>query len=158
VKGGEHNDRVHGGPDVDRVFGDDGRDLVSGGRGADVLVAGSGNDAVYGNEGADEAVGGAGNDTLWGLTLADVPLPGVDTLRGESGSDTFRTRDGEPDQIDCGEGRKDRALVDFVDVIVDATPANPKGSCETVTRAAPKAKEDAPENSRESPSEDSRES
>ena len=42
-------------------------------------------------------------------------------------------------------------------MIVDATPANPKGSCETVTRAAPKAKEDAPENARESPADDDRE-
>ena len=41
---------------------------------------------------------------------------------------------------------------------MDATAANPKGSCETVTRAAPKAKEDAPENARESPSDDGRES
>jgi hypothetical protein len=86
-----------------------------------------------------------------------VPLPGVDTLRGEGGSDTFRTRDGEPDVIDCGTGTKDKALIDLVDVIVDATAANPKGSCETVTRAAPKAKEDAPENARESPSDDGRE-
>ena len=112
---------------------------------------------MYGNQGADELVGGAGNDTLWALTLADVPLPGVDTLRGESGSDSFRTRDGEPDVIDCGDGRSNRALIDLVDVIVDATPANPKGSCETVTRAAPKAKEDAPENARESPADDNRE-
>ena len=87
-----------------------------------------------------------------------MPLPGVDTLRGESGSDTFRTRDGEPDVIDCGAGKSDKALIDFVDVIVDATAANPKGSCETVTRAAPKAKEDAPENARESPADDRRES
>jgi hypothetical protein len=45
-----------------------------------------------------------------------------------------------------------------VDVIADATPAAPKGSCEEVTRAAPKAKEDKPENDRESPSDDARES
>ena len=69
-----------------------------------------------------------------------MPLPGVDTLHGEGGNDTFRTRDGEPDLIDCGTGPKDKALLDLVDVIVDATAANPKGSCETVTRAAPKAK------------------
>ena len=149
---------MHGGDDADRVFGDGGRDLVSGGRGDDALLGGDGNDALYGNLGADELIGGAGNDTLWALTLADVPLTGVDTVRGESGSDTFRTRDGEPDVIDCGAGKSDKALIDFVDVIVDATAANPKGSCETVTRAAPKAKEDAPENARESPPDDKRES
>jgi Ca2+-binding RTX toxin-like protein len=131
--------------------------MISGGVGDDVLVGGPGNDVVYGNQGADQLIGGAGNDTLWGLALADVPQPGVDVLRGEDGNDVFRTRDGEPDLIDCGAGRRDRALIDFADVVVDATAARPKGSCETVIRAAPKAKEDAPENARESPGEDARE-
>ena len=86
-----------------------------------------------------------------------MALPGVDTLHGEDGNDTFFTRDGEPDIIDCGTGTKDNASLDSVDVIMDATPADPKGSCETVTRAAPKAKQDAQENSRESPEEDKKE-
>jgi hypothetical protein len=49
----------------------------------------------------------------------------------------------------------DTALLDSVDVIVDFTPANPKGSCEIVKRAAPRKREDRTENSRESPKEDS---
>ena len=35
----------------------------------------------------------------------------------------------------------DRALLDGVDVITDATADNPKGSCETVVRKAPKRSE-----------------
>jgi hypothetical protein len=45
-------------------------------------------------------------------------------------------RDGAADLIDCGDGN-DVALLDSVDVIVDATPANRAGSCERVVRAAP---------------------
>jgi hypothetical protein len=45
------------------------------------------------------------------------------------------TRDGEPDRIDCGDG-DDRAILDFADVIVDATPGLPNGACERVERAA----------------------
>jgi len=39
----------------------------------------------------------------------------------------------------CGPGN-DTAILDKVDVIVDATPANPNGSCENVRRADPKPK------------------
>jgi hypothetical protein len=45
-------------------------------------------------------------------------------------------RDGAADLIDCGDGN-DVALLDSVDVIVDATPVNPAGSCERAVRAAP---------------------
>ena len=99
---------------------------MSGGPGDDVQVGGAGTDTIYANRGVDETFGGAGNDRLWALARADVPLPGVDTLHGEDGNDTFHTRDSEPDQIDCGTG-KDSALLDLVDVIVDATAASPEG-------------------------------
>jgi Ca2+-binding RTX toxin-like protein len=56
-----------------------------------------------------------------------------DTLHGDDGDDTFRTRDGEGDTIDCGAGN-DTAILDYKDKIVDATASNPNGSCETVKR------------------------
>ena len=56
-----------------------------------------------------------------------------DTLNGGPGNDTFRTRDGQPDKIDCGPGI-DVVFADFKDIIVDATPANANGSCERVVR------------------------
>jgi len=46
--------------------------------------------------------------------------------------------------IDCGPGA-DTALLDAKDVIADATPQNPNGSCEVVNRAAPKPHQDRTE-------------
>jgi Ca2+-binding RTX toxin-like protein len=77
----------------------------------------------------------------------------ADTLHGEAGNDRFHTRDGEADRIDCGAG-DDRALLDNVDVIVDATAENPNGSCERVERREPKRKDDRSENSTQSESSD----
>jgi len=54
-------------------------------------------------------------------------------LHGGEGNDTFRTRDGEQDNIDCGPGI-DSAYLDFKDHIIDATAQNPNGSCEVVNR------------------------
>src|SRR5204863_9140216 len=92
----------------------------------------------------DVSSGGDGNDVLWALARGDVaPGPGVDqvgdTLDGGNGDDTFRTRDGEVDRITCGPGN-DRALLDNVDVITDATAAAPNGSCETVDRKPARGK------------------
>ncbi len=61
----------------------------------------------------------------------------ADTLDGGPGNDTFHTRADEVDRITCGDGF-DTALLDNVDVITDATAANPNGSCERVIRKAPK--------------------
>jgi hypothetical protein len=77
----------------------------------------------------------------------------VDTLHGGPGNDTLHLRDGEADRADCGDGN-DVALLDTKDVIVDATPENPNGSCETVIRRAPHPREDKGENKQESPRED----
>jgi len=61
-----------------------------------------------------------------------------DVLHGGEGNDTFKTRDGEADVIDCGPG-VDTALLDFKDVVADATQQNPNGSCEVINRQ-PRAK------------------
>ena len=52
-----------------------------------------------------------------------------DTVRGGGGDDRIAVRDGERDVVDCGPGI-DTALLDFKDVVVDA-------SCEVVSRHAP---------------------
>jgi hypothetical protein len=64
----------------------------------------------------------------------------------------FRTRDGEVDRVTCGPGN-DRALLDNVDVITDATASNPNGSCEIVQRRQPHGNQSKSEDAQESPKE-----
>jgi Ca2+-binding RTX toxin-like protein len=115
-----------------------------GGPGDDTQYSGAGDDRIFANGGQDHSYGGEGNDDLWALMRADV-TPGPngevdqsgDALDGGPGNDRFHTRDGEVDHIACGDGF-DVALLDTVDVIDDATAANPNGSCEKVVRSAPR--------------------
>jgi len=77
-----------------------------------------------------------------------------DSLTGGNGNDRFHTFDGEVDRISCGAGR-DRVIGDIYDEIVDATPADPNGSCEKVTRT--QAESPREEDKTQSPPEDDRE-
>ena len=89
---------------------------------------------------------------------ATWPSPGDplgDSLTGGTGNDKFHTHDGEVDRITCGDG-KDRVIADIHDVITDATPQNPNGSCERVTRTV--VESDSSEKQLESPAEDRKES
>jgi hypothetical protein len=52
--------------------------------------------------------------------------------------------------VTCGPGL-DVANLDQVDVITDATAENPKGSCESVKRHAPKASDSKKEDAQEAP-------
>ena len=144
VTGGEGADKLRGGDGGDIVRGGANRDNISGGTGDDKLFGDQDNDTIYANKGVDESFGGDGNDQLWALAQGDVTSIGDavgDTLHGENGNDTFHTRDNEVDHVDCGPG-KDTAEIDLFDQIVDATPANPKGSCETRRIKAPVKNED----------------
>ena len=134
--GGTGADRIWGGVGNDLSWGDDGDDLMGGGWGNDVQRGGPGNDRIYAARGQDETFGDDGNDDLWARARRDVHGPNDtvgDTLHGGAGNDTFRTRDGEQDNIDCGPD-VDTAYLDYKDVIVDATAQNPNGSCEVVNR------------------------
>ncbi len=162
IWGGRGPDQLHGNVGDDRVwghdgndtdFGEDGNDLMGGGKGADKQYGGPGNDTIYAGRGQDETWGEAGNDTLWALARKDVhgrnDIQG-DVLHGQEGDDTFKTRDGEADVIDCGPG-VDTALLDFKDVISDATAQNANGSCEVVNRQ-PRAKKGENEKEDSTPS------
>jgi Ca2+-binding RTX toxin-like protein len=145
--GGDSRDRIWGGDGNDMAWGGNGDDLMGGGPGDDLQWGGAGDDTIYAGQGQDQSWGEDGNDTLWALARKDVTGPDDtqgDTLHGGNGNDTFRTRDGEQDNIDCGPG-VDTAYLDFKDVIIDATPQNPNGSCEVVQRAAPKPGDDKTE-------------
>ena len=58
-------------------------------------------------------------------------------------------RDGEADVVNCGPGT-DTAILDFKDVIEDASPQNPNGSCEVVTRNQPQPSDDDVEDDNDS--------
>jgi Ca2+-binding RTX toxin-like protein len=143
LAGGLGRDFIHAGLGDDVSAGQAGRDVMAGGPADDRQDGGPGNDRIFANRGVDESWGGPGDDVLWAMARKDV-VPGpdgavdtvADTLHGGAGDDRFRTRDGEGDRIDCGDGR-DVAVLDTVDVIVDATAENAIGSCELVHRAAP---------------------
>lgn len=127
--------RARAGDDV--ISGGFGRDHVSGGFGDDRIDGGPGRDRILANKGVDTISGGDGNDDLWALSRKDVTGPGDtvgDTLDGGVGNDRFHTYDGETDRIACGAGN-DRVIADLYDAIADATPENPNGSCERVTRS-----------------------
>jgi len=138
IDGGAGDDTIHAGAGKDVSYGGDGNDRMHGGLGHDKQYGGPGDDTIFANKGRDESWGGPGNDTLWALARSDRhgrhDYKG-DVLHGEDGDDTFRTRDGEGDKIDCGAGI-DTAILDHKDKIIDATSANPNGSCEIVHRKA----------------------
>lgn len=80
-----------------------GNDIVMGNSADNYLQGHDLNDRLIGRGGADHLVGDTavfsdqGNDVLNGG-------PGRDVLDGGPGSDTFYARDGEADEIDCGDG------------------------------------------------------
>ena len=80
-----------------------GNDIVRGNSADNYLQGRDLNDRLIGRGGADHLVGDTavfsdqGNDVLNGG-------PGRDVLDGGPGSDTFYARDGEADEIDCGDG------------------------------------------------------
>jgi dipeptidyl aminopeptidase/acylaminoacyl peptidase len=94
---------------ADRLVGTRGRDAICGLEGPDVIVAGAGNDIVKGDAGDDKLVGGPGRDKIW----------------GSKGRDRIHTRDGRPDDVDCGLSR-DTVFADNFDRVVE--------NCERVTR------------------------
>src|SRR5215213_252947 len=129
---GPGDDRAFGGRGGDIISGSAGNDHLRGGRGKDTQDGGPGDDTIFANQGRDTTEGGDGNDRLFALSLKDVHGPADragDTVRGGGGDDRIAVRDGERDVVDCGPGI-DTALLDFKDVVVDA-------SCEVVSRHAP---------------------
>lgn len=123
--GGSGDDRLYGETDADRLFGGTGKDRLVGAAGRDRLAGGSGNDVLSGGDDRDELFGEAGDDVL---TAGD----GRNLLDGGSGNDRIEARNGEVDDVRCGAGRKDRAIVDRADRV---------SGCERISR--PRAKRSA---------------
>ena len=157
-------DRIFGAAGDDTLHGGDSRDRIFGGSGNDTSLRRE-RQRPHGRRHRQRPAGRRGRQrhdlrqprpgrrpraatatTTCGRSPAATCTPGPggavdqvgDTLDGGNGNDTFHTRDGEVDRITCGPGN-DTALLDQVDVITDATAANPNGSCERVVRKAPQA-------------------
>jgi hypothetical protein len=110
LKGGAGEDVLTGGAGSDRLFGAGGRDLVRGGARGDELDGGLGNDRLIGGAGLDMLGGGAGADRL------------------EAREDRSAGEQPKKDRVDCGAGRRDRAVVDRRDRV---------SRCERVTTPTP---------------------
>jgi Ca2+-binding RTX toxin-like protein len=119
LEGGNGRDKLFGGTGNDRLNGGAGNDTMRGDAGNDRLVGGSGNDVLNGGTGKDTLDGGTGNDRLTGGSL-------VNRYRGGAGTDVISARNGRVETVDCGSGRRDRAVVDRRDRV---------RGCERVSRA-----------------------
>jgi hypothetical protein len=95
--GGPGDDRLTGGAIGDRLFGR---------RGDDVLRGGADFDTLRGGLGDDRLVGGAGGDHLHGDSGADRLVSREDRSAGMAR---------KLDRVDCGRGRRDRAVADVTD-------------------------------------------
>jgi hypothetical protein len=104
IKGNDKPNRLIGTNRRDKILGYGAGDKIKGRGGDDVLKGAKGGDVIGGGKGFDKIIGGPGNDHI-------------------------NARDGHPDQIDCGPGRKDFAKVDRnEDGVVDCeTVRSPRG-------------------------------
>jgi RTX calcium-binding nonapeptide repeat (4 copies) len=121
--------------DILRCFPTDALCQFDGGLGDDVLTGGTGVDRLRGRRGNDVMRGGADFDTLEGGLGGDrlVGGAGGDHLKGGSGADRLVSREdrsaGEArvlDRVDCGTGRRDRAVVDRADDVKRCERVTPR--------------------------------
>jgi Ca2+-binding RTX toxin-like protein len=103
-----------------------GDDVLTGGTGIDQLLGRRGNDVMHGGANSDRLAGGPGDDRLAGGA-------GRDQLEGNSGADRLVSREdrsaGEArrlDRVDCGTGRRDRAVVDRADDVKRCERVTPR--------------------------------
>lgn len=101
----------HGGKGRDRLLGTKGDDTLRGLRGRDVLIGGRGRDVLIGGRGRDVLRGGPGRDGFNMRAGVRLAAPGRDKIDA---------RDGRQDEINCGAGGNDLAIVDaFEDGVYD---------------------------------------
>jgi hypothetical protein len=102
VRGDAGDNLLKGTPKADRLSGRGGDDELRGRAGNDTLKGGGGSDVLIGGKGRDDFNPGKGEDQVNMVDGVEQPSPGADVIRA---------RDGEADQISCGDG-KDKVFVD----------------------------------------------
>lgn len=103
------------GDDVLRCFPRNTPCTLRGGTGDDLLTGGTSFDRIFGRSGDDRLLGGADGDFLHGGAGADALVSREDRSAGQRI---------ERDSVDCGRGRRDRAVADRRDEV--------RPSCERV--------------------------
>lgn len=100
----------------------DGNDKLYGGPGLDVLQWSFGGD--------DLLVGRGGRDSIYALEEElpnrPTPNPGVDTVKGNSGSDFVYAVDGYKDYVNCGRGKDTVHFDQGLDVITNCEVLDPQ--------------------------------
>jgi Ca2+-binding RTX toxin-like protein len=107
-------------PDV--IVGTPRADALVGTWRSEIIFALAGDDQVSGRAGADRIFGGAGDDVLDGGPGPDTIFggPGADQITGGPGNDLIMAYgDGTADNISCGDGRQDLAIVDPNDEVAN---------------------------------------
>jgi hypothetical protein len=112
LNGTDHADSLTGTKRADHIEGRGGKDRIRGRAGADTIDGGNGHDRIDGGPGADVLVSGAGGAKLIGGKGRDGfnMRNGVEV--GGKGRDVIKARDGHLDEISCGAGHHDVAVVD----------------------------------------------
>jgi Ca2+-binding RTX toxin-like protein len=93
----------HGGKGSDRLVGTSGADKLKGLAGRDTLIGGKGRDTLIGGKGRDVLRGGPDRDSFNMRSGVQLAAPGRDKIDA---------RDGGQDEINCGAGGNDLAIVD----------------------------------------------
>lgn len=97
--GGDGEDVITGGNQMDFIFGQRGNDNITGGEGNDFLYGGAGQDSIYGDDGNDLIDGGSDADLLSGGDGDDVLIAGGgDEVRAGKGGDTLYVTGEDADQ------------------------------------------------------------
>ena len=117
-------ERAAGTAGSETIFGTKGPDTIRGKAGNDKLVGRRGSDRLFGGPGKDKLRGGKDDDRLIGGPGGAVMIGGAGrdqfNMRngvtiGGAGRDVIKARDGTPDEINCGPGAHDTAIVDPVE-------------------------------------------
>ncbi len=129
VDGGDGNDKIDGtmladdlvgGPGDDLIYGWQDRDGLKGGPGQDVLFGGADSDALFGEQGRDNLYGD-GVESVSGTSFAGMDvLDATDYPTDLTGvtAEQIAAITPEADQVSCGPGDRDAAVVDSADTVL----------------------------------------
>lgn len=88
IYGGNGNDTINGGSNVDKIYGELGNDIINGNAGGDFLYGGGGSDTIRGGAGFDGIMGDdSTHDAMTIAQEAALPYSNADTIYGGADDD-----------------------------------------------------------------------